>query len=111
MTVEMITEILENELKNAVEVKDEKSLHRYVSLLSENIVSKHEHKTEYYELKSDLKEMLVFLRERFDSIDKRFEAVDKRFEAVDKRFTSLQWFLGMGFIVLSVLITLMQYLN
>ena len=104
MTVEMITEILENELKNAVEVKDEKSLHRYVALLSENIVSKSEHKTEYNEIKSDMKEMLVFMRERFDSIEKRFEAVDKR-------FTSLQWFMGMGFIVLSVLITLMQYLN
>jgi hypothetical protein len=61
------------------------------------IVSKREHIQEYNEIRNDIKEMLVFMRERFDSID--------------KRFTSLQWFMGMGFVVLSVLITLMQYQN
>jgi DNA anti-recombination protein RmuC len=93
MTVEAITEILESELKDAVEVKNEKSLHRYVMLLSENIVSKRKHSEEYHSLKSDIKEMLVFIRERFEVVDKRFEQTDKRFESMqntmDKRFEDM----------------------
>ena len=94
MTVESIAEILESELKEAVEVKNEKSLHRYIMLLSENIVSKQKHSDEYNSLKSDIGEMLMFMRERFESTDRRFEemqnSMDKRFESVDKRFEDIQ---------------------
>ncbi len=54
---------------------------------------------------------------RFEAVDKRFEAVDKRFEALqremnarfeamDKRFSFMQWFIGAGFTVVSILIAL-----
>jgi chaperonin cofactor prefoldin len=70
--------------------------------------------------------------ERFNAMDKRFEAMDKRFEAlqhqmdyrfeavqkqmderftaVDKRFSSMQWFMGIGFTVLALLMSVYQYL-
>jgi len=34
----------------------------------------------------------------------RFEAMETRFEAMEKRFTTLQWFIGIGFTVISILI-------
>jgi hypothetical protein len=34
----------------------------------------------------------------------RFSAIDTRFEAMEKRFTTLQWFIGIGFTVISILI-------
>jgi len=34
----------------------------------------------------------------------RFEAMEARFEAMDKRFTTLQWFTGVGFTAISILI-------
>jgi hypothetical protein len=101
MDVEAITEVLENELRNAFEVKNEQSLHRYVRLLSENIVSKARHSEEFESLKSENREILTVIREGFKRMDERFEAVDKRFEimqhsmddrfeAVDKRFEVMQ---------------------
>jgi len=39
----------------------------------------------------------------------RFEATDKRFEAMDKRFSLLQWFIGIGFSVLALLLTLFRF--
>jgi len=57
---------------------------------------------------------------RFEAIDKRFEALqremsarfeaqDKRFEAIDRRFSFLQWFIGLGFSVLAILLTLFRF--
>lgn len=34
----------------------------------------------------------------------RFEAIESRFESMEKRFTSLQWFIGIGFAIISILI-------
>ncbi|NMB63849.1 MAG: hypothetical protein GYA16_03155 [Spirochaetes bacterium] len=34
----------------------------------------------------------------------RFEAIESRFESMGKRFTSLQWFIGIGFAIISILI-------
>ena len=66
---------------------------------------------------------------RFEAIDKRFEAIDKRFEAMDKRFEALQremdkrfeamekrlnfmqWFMGAGFALLTILVTLFRFLH
>jgi len=58
---------------------------------------------------------------RFESIEKRFEAIDKRietlqremdkrFEALQRRKTFLQWFMGVGFTLMSTLIGLATYL-
>ena len=55
------------------------------------------------------------MEKRFEAVDKRFEAIDKRFEAIDKRFESLerrltfmQWFMGIGFTFIALLITLLN---
>ncbi len=91
-----LAEILEEELEEAVGVKDKKALKRYIALLLANIVDKHalsslDNKLE--ELKSDVKVLAEVMREGFRQIDKRFEELtyqmDKRFEAVDKRFEDL----------------------
>ena len=60
---------------------------------------------------------------RFESVDQRFEAVDRRFEsmdqrfedligymngrfeAVDKRFSTIQWIMGIGFVMMGTLVT------
>ena len=45
---------------------------------------------------------------RFEAIDARFESMEIRFEArfesMEKRFTALQWFMGIGFTIISILI-------
>ncbi len=84
--MEAIVEVLEQELEEAFEVKNKKSLHRYVLLLSENIVRKESYEKEQLEIKSDIRIMAEIVKQGFERMDKRFEQVDKRFEQVDKRF-------------------------
>ncbi len=59
---------------------------------------------------------------RFDAMDKRFEAlqremnvsfeaVDKRFEAVEKRLNFMQWFMGIGFTFIVVIMSLFNFLK
>jgi DNA anti-recombination protein RmuC len=43
---------------------------------------------------------------RFEAVDKRFEAMDKRFEAMEKRLTFIQWFIGIGFSLLTLIVAL-----
>jgi len=99
--MEAIIEVLEHELEEAFEVKNKKSLHRYVILLTENIVKKENYEKEQLKVQSEtqkLTEIVVqgFKRmdERFEAVDKRFEDLmhymDKRFEQTDKRFEELR---------------------
>lgn len=46
--------ILEEELEEAVEVKNRKSLHRYITLLTENIAGKEENRMEHTEFQQEL---------------------------------------------------------
>ncbi len=98
--MDAMVEVLEQELEGAFEVKDKKSLHRYVLLLSENIVRKESYETQQLETKSDIKILAESQKQGFDLMDKRFEQVDrrfedmlrymdKRFEQVDKRFEDM----------------------
>ncbi|GAG57207.1 unnamed protein product [marine sediment metagenome] len=109
--MDAMVEVLEEELEGAFEVKDRKSLHRYVLLLTENIVRKESYQAQQLEIKSDIKilteiqkqgfeqvdkrfeDMFKYMDKRFEdmtnSINKRFEQVDKRFEQVDKRFEDM----------------------
>ena len=99
--MEAMMEILEQELEEAVEVKNKKSLHRYIVLLTENIVRKDSYEKEQLEIRSDIKILAEIVKQGFEHTDKRFEdmqklmnkhfeAVDTRFEAVDKRFEDMQ---------------------
>ena len=84
-----IAEILEQELEEAVEVKNKKSLHRYIVLLTENIVRKENYEKDHNEIKSDIRTLAEIVKQGFERMDKRFEAIDKRFEAVDRRFEAV----------------------
>ena len=52
-------------------------------------------------VEEELKALRQTMEIRFESMEKRFEA---RFESIEKRFTSLQWFMGIGFTIISILI-------
>ena len=88
--MEAIVEVLEQELEEAFEVKNKKSLHRYILLLTENIVRKESYEKEQLEIKSDIRILAEVVKQGFERMDKRFESMqiqmDKRFEQVDRRF-------------------------
>jgi hypothetical protein len=134
--VKSIAPMLEQELEGAVEIKDRSFLHRYITLMAENFVQKEEHVTEAGSVRSDIQvlaesmklnfervdkrfeNMLLHMEKRFEAVDKRFEAVDKRFEDVNnrfddvnKRFTMMFSFVTIGFILVSTLITVYQFLG
>ena len=54
-------------------------------------------------------DMIHFIDKRFEAIDKRFEDMNNRFGDMNKRFNSLQWFMGIGFSFLALLITVLSY--
>ena len=92
-----LAEILEQELEEAVEVRNKKSLHRYVILLTENIVPKSIYEQSTLEIRNDIKILAEAMKQGFERIDKRFEAIDKRFEAVDKRFEDMYKYMDKRF--------------
>ena len=99
-----IAQILEEELSEAFEVRNEKALKRYVSLLLESLMEKEKAENEFHELKSDLKIIAETMKEgfrlmekQFEQIDRRFEQVDKRFEQVDKRFEDMYHYMDKRF--------------
>ena len=131
--------ILEEELEEAVEVKDRKSLHRYITLLTENIAGEKENRMEHTEFQQELikmdgrfNQLLTELREGFKRMDQRFESVDKRFEimqtkidqrfeimqtnmdhrfeASDKRFAMMFSFITIGFVILATMMSVFQFL-
>ncbi|MBA7553491.1 hypothetical protein ES705_46083 [subsurface metagenome] len=102
--MDAMVEVLEEELEGAFEVKDRKSLHRYVLLLTENIVRKESYQAQQLEIKSDIKILTEIQKQGFEQVDKRFEdmfkymdkrfeevtnSINKRFEQVDKRFENM----------------------
>ncbi len=95
--MDAMVEVLEEELAGAFEVKDKKSLHRYVLLLTENIVKKENYEKQQLEIKSDIRTLAELVKQGFEHMDKRFEAIDKRFEAIDKRFEDLIHYMDKRF--------------
>ncbi len=99
--MEVMADILEQELEEAFEVKSKKSLHRYVVLLTENLVKRDLYEKDQLGLRSDIRDLTEIVKRGFERMDERFEAmqiqmdqrfdaVDKRFEAMDKRFEGIQ---------------------
>ncbi len=132
--------ILEEELEEAVEVKNRKSLHRYIILLTDNIAGKEENRMEHTEFQQELikmdgrfNQLLTELREGFRRMDQRFESADQRFEAVqqqmdrrfeasdnrfeilerhfDKRFSMMFSFITIGFVILATMMSVFQFLG
>ena len=56
-------------------------------------------------------QMQIYMDKRFEQIDKRFEQVDKRFESFEKRFNRITAILAIGFITVTTLITVFQFLS
>ena len=86
MTMENFSEILERELEEAVEVKNKKSLHRYILLLTNNLVKQERFDSQVAESRSDVRVIAESMKQGFVAVDKRFEDMNQRFEEVNKRF-------------------------
>lgn len=99
--MEVLNQLLEEELSQAVEVKDAKSLRRWVMILTSSFAQKQAEDAARNEImarfdRTDAKfdQTIAVMQERFAAMDKRFEerfaASDRlaheRFEAVNKRF-------------------------
>jgi hypothetical protein len=107
-----LAQILEEELEEAVEVKNRKSLHRYITLLTNNLTKKEDNRMEHTEFQQELlkidgrfNQMITEVKEGFNKIDQRFatmqasinqrfesvqKQMDGRFDASDKRFEAIE---------------------
>ena len=99
-----LAEILEQELEDAVEVKNKKSLHRYIVLLTDNIIQKSTYQQNTDELKSDIKVIA-------ETMKAGFNAVDKRFEDMNKRFNMMFTFMNIGFGIIILLTILFKFMQ
>jgi len=113
-----LAQILEEELEEAVEVKNRKSLHRYIALLTDNLVGEKGNSMEHTEFQQELikidgrfNQMITEVREGFKRMDERFEAINKRFETVDKRFAMMFSFITIGFVVMATMMSVFQFLG
>lgn len=51
------------------------------------------------------------MNRRFEDVNQRFDDVNKRFDEVNKRQLATQWAIGVGFVVLTTLVTLYRFLG
>ena len=59
----------------------------------------------------DVNQRFDDVNKRFDDVNKRFDDVNKRFDEVNKRQLATQWAIGVGFVVLTTLVTLYRFLG
>jgi len=83
--MEAMVEVLEHELEEAFEVKNKKSLHRYVILLTENIVKKENYEKEQQKTISETQKLTEIVKQGFQRMDERFEDM---YHYVDKGFSN-----------------------
>ena len=124
-----IVELLESELEEAFEVKDKKSLHRYVVLMVDRFASRSaEEEREarlqkamnagFTAVREDVQTIASSMREGFTRMDERleqmerrfeerFEAVDQRFEDFSKRFDDVNRRFNMLVVLMSVFFTVL----
>jgi chromosome segregation ATPase len=89
VNMEELSQLLEEELADAVEVKNRKSLHRYVMLLTQRMVEQREHEMKYQALREDIREGIASMERGFARMDERFAVHDGRFEAMNARFDEM----------------------
>jgi len=63
-------------------------------------------------------DLMAYSDKRFEAVDRRFDDVNKRFEAVDKRFDDMhesfkrtQWLIGLGFALVTAVVTVFGILG
>ena len=76
--------------------------------LSERIIRVEEELKSQREL---MKQGFDQMEKRFEQIDKRFEQVDKRFDDFNRRFAGMMWLIGIGFVLISTLMSLYAFLR
>mgnify|MGYP006291988413 FL=1 len=131
--MDSLADLLEQELEQAFDVKDKKSFHRYIVLLTENVVKKDVYQQSLLEVKTEIKllaetmkqgftavdrrfeDMYKYMDKRFEDMykhmDKRFESMDKRFEDMNKKFTMMFTFMNIGFSLLILITILFKFLQ
>ena len=87
--MENLAALMEQELEEAFEVKNPKSLHRYVLLLTGNLVRQDHHDHDISEIKSDIKIIAETMKQGFESMNARFEDMNNRFDDMNKRFEDM----------------------
>ena len=70
--MESLAELLEQELEEAVEVKNRKSLHRYITLLSEGLAHRERNEREHSEFRETFIRIDTRIEEGFKRMDERF---------------------------------------
>ena len=127
--MEEISELLEHELTDAVEVKDLGSLKRFVRLLAENAVGTLRYEKDQQGTREDIRSLITEIHHiaentqtgfaemnrRFDDLlhhmDKRFEQNDKRFESLDRRFSMMFTFITIGFSAITAVVVLLKFIG
>lgn len=66
---------------------------------------------EFYESQCAIAAYLARHDGRFEQVDLRFAQVEKRFEQVDKRFPTMQWTMSVGFMVITVLVSVYNFVG
>lgn len=95
--------ILEQELEEAVEVKNPKSLHRYILLLTDNLVARERYDQDVSEIKSDVRVIADTMKQGFEEMNRRFEGIAKRFEDMNRRFEELGRRSNIGFTYMNII--------
>jgi hypothetical protein len=61
-------------------------------------------------VEEELKLQRELMQRGFDEMDRRFGEMDRRFEDANKRFLGQNWLIGIGFVLLSTLMSLYTFL-
>ncbi|MDZ7793071.1 MAG: hypothetical protein U5P10_05080 [Spirochaetia bacterium] len=85
MNMQEWAELLEQELLQAVEVKDRDSLHRYITLLSKNLVEQQVYQDNFTQLHNEIQSFSGTMEQGFHGMDDRFNAQDQKFFALQKQ--------------------------
>ena len=138
--METLTQLFEEELTQAVEVKDPKSLHRYAQLLSEHLVQRQEldqvtriagsrfdktlaeiqaMRAESEKRHAEFEKNFAVMNVRFEASDKRWDDMmgtnNQRFEDLNKRIGSAQWLITFvatfGFTLMGAMMTVYHFVK
>ena len=87
--MENLATVLEQELEEAFEVKNPKSLRRYVLLLADRLVHRDTYDRDVGEIKSDIRIIAESMKQGFENMNVRFDDMNRRFEDMNHRFDDM----------------------
>ncbi len=111
-SLETIGSFVRRNLPTWLEQIDQSGRRNWELQLTERIVRVEEELKAQREL---MQQGFAVMDKRFEDlihqIDKRFEQVDGRFAQIDRRFSTVQWTIGIGFTVITVLMSLYNFVG